>query len=338
MKSLALVTVLTLVASEARAEEPRKDVPTLPAHVIKAPAVPSDFLVDNHGWLRIVHHPSTFEEARTVSSGADAHRASLAAMLGQSVLENVELRIARTPEELAALSPAEARPEANVDAVSYPPLSLMILVAHRGEANAIRDESFRHQLAHLALFDATAGRALPRWLGEGFALHASGDERFERARTLFGAHARRALLPFGTLESFPADPRVARAQSADFVRFLAEDGPRFASAIASTRAGESFAAALGKAYGRDVRALEQSWRDDVGTRNVTWPLIGVATGGWGLALAALVRRRRRRAAEPEIVPAPRFLEADRGLGHVSYIVSSKGVPKVEHDGKHHTLH
>jgi len=336
--------------ADSAAEEPGKDVPTLPAHAIKAPAAPGDFLVESHGWLRVVHHPSTFEEVKTLVAGANAHRASLATTLGQNVLENVELRIARTPEELATLSPLEARPDARVDAVAYPSLSLIVVSIRRreGAANEV-DQSFHHQLAHLALFDATAGRPLPRWLQEGFAVHATGEARLQRAEVLFSAHVRRAFRPITALDSFPSEPaaaRIAWAQSADFVRWLTRDaeGTRFAATIASTRGGEPLEGALAKAYGADPRALEQAWRDDVGTRNVTWPLAIGATAGWAIALLSIVRRRRRRAQaaafEPEFVSAkgPRLIEADRGLGHVVYVVERKEVPKVEHDGKHHTLH
>ncbi|MBI2389897.1 MAG: hypothetical protein HYV09_09915 [Deltaproteobacteria bacterium] len=354
-------------AGDAPLDDPGADLPVAPApekggeagaaaaQPTKAPVAPADFLVEMHGWLRVVHHPSTFEAVRQVVHAADATRASLATMLGQSVLEHVELRVARTPEEMLVLAPSEAPPAANTTAATYPALSLIVLSARsvEGDPGAL-GEAFHHQLAHVALFDAAAGRPLPRWLQEGFAVQASGEHGFSRAQMLWSAHVRGGLQPFSSLDEFPEAPRAARiawAQSADFVRFLVRDqgGTRFAAAVARTRGGDAFERALGDSYGADLRTLEQKWRDDVATRNVTGPLAVSAAVGWGLAVAVIVRRRRKRRAAPieeELAPTvveqrksePRLLVADRGLGHVVYIVERKGVPKVEHDGKHHTLH
>lgn len=365
-RCLAVLASVALSATPARAadaidESPiGRDAPKLPAHAIKAPAAPSDFLVETHGFVRIVYHPSTFEAVRRITSDADAARAAFAGVVGQSVLDRLEIRIARTPEELAMLSPEEAPPVAGSNGVAYPPLSLVVIsVRDRDGGPTSLDEVFRHQLAHVALFDATAGRPLPRWLQEGLAVQMSGEATIARAKLLWTAHVRKQLLSFAQLESFPDDgptARVAWAESADFVRFLARDGTRFAATIARARSGDSLDRALTVAYGKDLRGLEQTWRDDLGTRCVTIPLATAGALGWGLAIAAVVRRRRRRrerdavAAEasealqlPELPEPPpdkegRLLVCDRGLGHVVYIVEGRAVPKVEHDGKRHTLH
>ena len=46
---------------------------------------------------------------------------------------------------------------------------------------------FRHELAHIALQDATLGHHVPRWFNEGFAIHASGESRYLRWKTLENA-------------------------------------------------------------------------------------------------------------------------------------------------------
>jgi hypothetical protein len=367
-RCLAVLATVALVASpeSARAAEVvdesllGRDAPVLPAHAIKSPAAPSDFLVEDHGFLRIVYHPSSFEAVRRIANDADASRAAFASSVGQRVLEHVEVRVARTPEELAMLSPQEAPPSAGSTGVAYPSLSLVVLsVRDRDGAPTTLDEVFRHQLAHVALFDATAGRPLPRWLQEGLAVQMSGEATIARAQILWTAHVRRDLRSIAQLETFPDDARGARiawAESADFVRFLARDGTRFATTIARTRSGDSIDRALFDAYGADLRSLEQSWRDDLGTRCVTIPLATAGALGWGAAIAAIVvrRRRRRRLAAPprqeaelpyripELPDLPpeerRLLVCDRGLGHVVYIVDAHTVPKVEHDGKRHTVH
>ena len=85
-------------------------------------------------------------------------------------------------------------------------------------------------------------------------------------------------------------------------------------------------------------------------------VVGLVTAGGGQpATVALVVRRRRRKLRalanlepalrvPDVEPLDeekderRLLVADRGLGHVVYIVDQHAVPKVEHDGKRHTIH
>ncbi|MGZ3418729.1 MAG: peptidase MA family metallohydrolase [Polyangiales bacterium] len=355
----AVFGIALAITTPARADE--ADVPAMPAHPVKAPELPTELMVETHGWLRVAYHPSVFEGVRRVLHEADSLRASLATTLGQNVLEKVEVRIARTPEEMAALSPAETPPPSGAKGVAYPALGLVVL-SQRTESGAAVDleEQMRHQLAHVALFDAAAGRALPRWLQEGFAVQASGEAPFRRAQTLGYATVRGTLMPFDRLESFPDTPnelRLASAESADFVRFLSrgDQGPRFSATIARVRSGSPLHVAAAEAYGRELRGLELAWRDDVGHRYVTIPLVASAVAGWTAAAAVIwiARRRKKRKAEalaielPEeqpvaVVPAQRaasrLIVTDRGEGHVVYIIAGKGIPKVEHDGKRHTLH
>lgn len=358
LRVLGMVAAITTVAATAYADElPGVDLPT-GAHTLHAPDAPTDFLVQTHGFLRVAYHPSAFEAVRHLTDAADAARASLATTLGQSVLDKVELRIARTPDELALLAPNDAPPSARATSVAYPSLSLIVISVRDVDGSpSAYEQAFRHQLAHLALSDAAAGRPLPRWLQEGFAVYSSGESTVARAQILWTAHVRKNLVSFSALETFPSDPaaaRVAWAESADFVRYLDRDTTRFAAAIARARTGDPLDRALADAYGADLRSLEHAWRDDLGTRCVTLPL-GIGAGaGWAVAIGAIVARRKRRhkkarVAEmqkplPEPSPEqsdksePRLLVCDRGLGHVVYIVEGKPVPGVEHEGKRHTLH
>jgi hypothetical protein len=362
MRSLRIpgvVAAILLVAATAHADEdPGVDVPAVPNKTLHTPAAPGDFLVQQHGYLRIAYHPSAFEAVRHITDAADAARASLATTLGQSVLEKVELRIARTPDELALLAPPDAPPSAHATSAAYPSLSLIVVSVRDPDGSpSAYEQAFRHQLAHVALADAAAGQPLPRWLHEGFAVYSTGEATMARAQILWTAHVRKQLVSFSSLDTFPADTRATRiawAQSADFVRYLARDSTRFSAAIARARTGDQLDRALNDAYGADLRSLEHAWRDDVGTRCVTMPL-GIGAGaGWAVALSAIVARRRRRKKKappaeamkplPEPSPVesdksePRLLVCDRGLGHVVYIVEGKPVPKVEHEGKRHTLH
>jgi hypothetical protein len=348
------------MSTPARAEETEAatDFVSEPPRPIKAPERPPELQVDeSHGWLRVAYHPSMFDGVRRALADVDSLRASLATTLGQSVLEKIELRIARTPEEMAALAPAAAPPPKGARGVAYPSIGLVVISQRTDSGAAVDlDEELRHELAHVALFDAAAGRSLPRWLTEGFAIHTSGESSLRRARTLAWANARGTLVPFDRLEVFPTEGLgLATAESADFVRFLThgDEAPRFSATIARVRSGTPLHLAAAETYGRDLRSLELAWRDDVGHRYVTVPLVASAIAGWAVALGIwAARRRKKKLAEAPVVeeqeqvietlpaakPSSRLIVTDRGVGHVVYLITGKGVPKVEHDGKRHTLH
>src|SRR5439155_10127383 len=154
------------------------------------------------------------------------------------------------------------------------------------------EDVFRHELAHVALFDATAGRPLPRWLDEGFAVHATGERSLSRWHTLWRAEVSGPWLSVAQLESFPDEPtlaHVADAESADLVRFLSreEDHARFVAFLARVRGGDAIDRAAADAYGANLPTLEHRWHEDVTRRCVTVPLAVAGALGWGLAATAI---------------------------------------------------
>ncbi len=361
------VVSLSATATFAQSTEPKPtlDLPSLPKSTVVAPPPPPELLVERHEWLRVVYHPALFELAQSVTRDAVEVRATLVAILGRDVLGEVEVRLARTPEELELLSPREAPPPASVNGAQWGPLHLVVLGKPSDGSGATFDDSLRHQLAHLALFDAVGGRPMPRWFQEGFAVHMSGEGSFRRTRSLVSASLGSSLLPISQLDTAfddAANVRLAFAESADFVAFLANDPTAFSGLVARLRAGALFEVALAEAYGADVHTLEARWRSEVTRRWVTQPLVVAGIVGWLLAVTALVlgaRRRRRKAlanartlddearalllreaAEraDEEHAVGKLLVVDEGVGHVVYMVERPRVPKVEHDGKMHTLH
>jgi hypothetical protein len=189
--------------------------------------------------------------------------------------------------------------------------------------------------------------------------------------TLWSATLSENLIPLAHLEqTFPADANsasVAYAQAADFVRFLMRnhDEHRFRAAMGRVRAGQSFLDALGDAYGSDLTALEYEWLEDVARRYTFWPVLFSSTVIWMAVLGLLVwgwRRRRARAQvtlarwareeaqedvrrKREIVeePPPRVhivltRPSEPGVVELRAGLRESDVPKVEHDGRWHTLH
>lgn len=354
----ALSTILAIVAARPASAEPLAqvgvDLPKIPPTTLQAPAPPAELLTERHGWISVVYHPSLYDVAQRVVHEGQGARASFESVLGVDVLADVEVRIARTQEELAALSPREAPPPSGVWSVPYAPLHLVVLAKPPNDEPASEDV-FRHALAHVALFDATAGRPLPRWLDEGFAVHVNGERSFARKHALFRAEVSGPWLSVAQLESFPDEPTlalVADAESADLVQFLSleQNQAHFVAFLARLRDGDTVDRAAVGAYGADLRTLEHRWRQDVTRRFVTTPLVVAGGVGWTVAaLAVFVAwRRRRRAKEPSrdlahVADGKRASEkklvvVDEGVGHVVYMVERPPVPTVEHDGKMHTLH
>lgn len=349
------------------------DLPAFPASNAglavgpQAPALPADYRVDTRGGLRIAYHPTQSDAAARVTTLFEATRERLSALVGQRVLERIEIRVARTSDELVALAPRSAPPAPGADLAVYPALRLIaISVQGDGEASGLEARA-RHALAHVALYDAVDGRPLPRWLDEGFAIETSGDRRWARGATLVRAQLEGTTLTLAQLESFPDEPStvaLADAEVADLVRTLSSDADRarpaaFAALLGRLRTGEPFARALTAAYGAELPVLEARWREELAHRYLAIPLAGagavVLSTLATLVLVAWRRRRRRMDAElaearqaaetaqllsPDAPrgKAPKLIVVDEGRGHVVFLVPSRAVPKIVHDGKHHTLH
>jgi hypothetical protein len=330
----------------------------------RLPEIPSEYRIDARAGVRVAFHPTLLDAADRVFRQLEAARGRLSARVGQRVLERVEVRLVRTPDELVALTPRTAPPAPGEDLAVFVGAHVIAISAQPGLSGDDFEARVRHAAAHVALFDAVDGRPLPRWLDEGFAIESADDGRTARALTLARAQLDGSTMTLAQLEAFPDDAAsmaLAEAEVADLVRTLSHDGGagRFTALLGRLRAGEPFAQALTVTYEADLPTLEARWREQLARRYLQRPL---AIGGGSLALLAAgvliargVRRRRREAAlaraEQQTAEAlaalipdaprgrpPRLIVVDQGRGHVVYHVSSRPVPKVVHEGKQHTLH
>ena len=361
------------VTADARHQAPG-DAPRLgAAHELTIPKPPASFNTHDAGWIRFAYLPAVRERVQPLIMEADSVRADLSARLGRPVLNDVTVYIARTPGEMATLAPEGAPFPKYAAGVAYSDIGLILLTIHPVNPNAQHDlaEVFRHELAHVALHDAVKGRAVPRWFNEGFAEFASGESSFPRLQTLWSATTSNQLLPLSRLErSFPADAvtaSVAYAEAADVVRFLVrkQDQQRFVSMIGRVREGQSFNSSMQDAYGLDLASLEYEWREDVAKRYTFWPVLFGGSIVWVGAIGLFVwgwRRRRKRdkatlarwtkeeAMEDEL--RRRLREAEEN-GRVRIVFARAQndapddlppplpegeVPKIEHEGRWHTLH
>jgi hypothetical protein len=331
---------------------------------VELPPLPDDFVRVEAGWIVFELPLSVRDRADTLAHEADDSRARLAADLGQPVLDHVLVRIARTPDQMAELSPRGAPPPPYAAGVAHPSLHLALLALQAPQTWEAPDlsELLRHELAHLALTDAVDGHHVPRWFDEGFAIHESGEQPFARLWALWDATLSKRLLPLPELDrGFPMDRyevNVAYAESADFVRYLMRDPDRarYGSLVERVRAGVPFDRALEDAYGTDIRKLEYEWREERGHRFGLWPVLTGSGLVWmvivGLAGAAWVKRRRRakaklaqwarEEAEMDVAIAaaqePANVPADAVPSDVVPPARRPSVPVVEHDGRWYTLH
>jgi len=396
--ALAATTIVCCLSGSfaARADQPAgsptshapPDMPDLSREdlsFVSIPDLPPDFETRDGGWIRFAFPSSDRAMVQGIVHDADDVRGSLSSELGADVLGRLEVRIARTPTEMAALSPPDIPPPRYAAAVAYARMRLVVLSMEAPQSAELPDlgQSFRHELAHVALYDATAGRAVPRWFNEGYAIHASGESSLLRARTLWSATLSKRLLPLSDIErGFPADgdqAAIAYAESADFLRFLLrrQDRGRFRRMVGRVASGQPFERALRDAYSSNLRGLEYEWRVQLNERysyvpvflggGMLWLLVFVVVGvGW-------YRRRQRHkvtlqrwAQEEAIAEARRSTGADvlriklipRPRAPISVLSNAGGtetlpvppppvsrrvlgttdVPKIEHDGRWHTLH
>lgn len=344
------------------------DAPRLGAGRLTPTPVPPGFNTFDGGWIRFNYHPSTREPMQALISESTAVRRALAERLGVSVLSHVRVDVARTPGEMATLAPAGAPYPDYASGVAYPELGLVLLTIAPLHPSADHDlvQVFRHELAHIALFDAVSGAHVPRWFNEGFAVFTSGETSFTRLRTLWTATVADTLIPLDRLDaSFPAnehDAEVAYAESVDVVRYMVRQREhfRFQGLVERLRAGQDFAPAMKEAYGIDLAELEQEWRDDVAKRYTFWPVLFSGSAVWGgvIGLFMLGWRKRRRHARVTLERWEREEAREDALRAVEpaprvHIVLARGaqpglsmpppppeaeVPKVQHDGQWHTLH
>ena len=355
---------------------PPGDSPRLATDTPNVPVLPPGFYTHDGGWIHFYYPPEARPRIQKLIDSADGARAQLSERLGRFVLHDVHVRVARTPREMLALAPEGAPYPKYASGVAYPDLNLVLLTLVPESPNERLDivETFRHELAHIGLSQAVNDQAVPRWFNEGFAIFASGESSIPRLQTLWTATLAGTLMPLERLErSFPEDAitaSIAYAEAADVVRYLArkEDLHRFGGLIERLGQGNGFEAALSGAYGLDRFALEYEWREDVARRYTFWPVLFSTTVVWGGIVGLFFWGYRRKRARDRVIldrwkreeaqedaralapkpptdpttervhivvagPTPRLAALAR-----SHSEPERDVPRVEHDGRWHTLH
>jgi hypothetical protein len=375
---LATAWLVTLLTSVANAQREPSDAPRLGNEPAQLAPLPNNFDTFESDWLHLAYPASEARWVEPLVGQANEFRAELSARLGQPVLRDVHVRLAEDPAQMASLAPIGAPYPKYAVGVAYSKLGLILLTVQPVQSGGEHDllETFRHELAHVALHEAIDGHAVPLWLNEGLAVHLSRENAFARVQTLWTAAVSGNLLPLHEIERrFPQDlvgVPLAYAQSADIVRFLLrqQDQERFVLLIKRVRRGQNFDEALYDSYGVDTHGLEYNWRENVEGRYSIWPMLFSGTVIWvaaiGLVVVAWRRKRRRQkltmdrwakeealeemrlrlppqSAEVQVAPwmvatAREDGEMTARAGPTALSRRDSLVPKVEHDGDWHTLH
>jgi hypothetical protein len=321
------------------------------------PPLPANYVTKNLGWMEISYPPVAAERVQSILQEANGWKAEIEEAFDQPVLQHVTVRIAPTFADMARLAPPDAPPPSYASGVAYHGLHfvLMTMMSPRGPEAVDLDETLRHELAHVAIEDATGGKHIPVWFNEGVAIWLSHESPYDRLTALGQATMQDRLIPISDLDrSMPANPfevNVGYAEAGDFVQFLLRksDRLRFTSMIDRVKEGQPFDRAVAEAYNADLRKLEMEWHHKLEQRFSVLPvLLGgslIWVGVMGLVIWAWVKRRRRTKAilarweREEALEDARIAraqaEADKDTPPSSII---KVTLKTEQDGHWHTLH
>lgn len=334
------------------------------------PPLPKSYVTKDLGWMEISYPPVAEERMATILANANAWKAQLDEAFAQPVLAHVTVRVAPTFSDMARLAPEDAPPPGYASGVAYHGRHLVLLtMMSPSSAEAVDlDETLRHELAHVALEDATGGKHVPVWFNEGLAIWLSGEAPWARTQMLAQATMQDRLIPLSDIDrSMPANPfevNIAYAESADFTAYLLRksDRLRFTSMIERVKEGQSFDQAVKEAYNADLRKLELEWHHKL-ERN--YSIVPILLGGslvWVgvmvLVVVAWAKRRKRseailsrwerEEALEDAMLAKRLEEQKRAAilaaagptGEADVAASSiiKVTLKTEQNGDWHTLH
>ena len=227
------------------------------------------------------------------------------------------IRVILAPE---GSEPASTAP-AWVSGYAYGTLGVVVLFPERSPSypDSTLAELLRHEVAHVLIARAAAGRPIPRWFNEGLATLAADVWRLSDRSRLAATLVFKGETPIAEAERLfagqPSEVARAYALSSAFVRDIAiryrEGAP--ADVLDLVSIGVPFDEAFLRGTGRTVAQAERSfWR-----RHSFWyrwfPIVTSSVTGWTFItfLFLLAAWRKRRQIEEQ---KRRWDEEERWLG------------------------
>ena len=208
---------VALIATTASAQ----DVPEAPL-----PSPPSGYETEQVGPITWTFPSDQRDRVLPLIDAAPSHWADVQDDFGVPVNDDLVVRVARNPREMREMAPVGYPPPEYATGVAYPAWGVILLTMSAPDSWHPPDLEvvLVHELSHIALYRAVAGRRVPRWFGEGVAIHQSEVRLLPRMESLLRAAAQHSMLRLSELsDRFPDRPHdvnTAYAQSADIVGFL----------------------------------------------------------------------------------------------------------------------
>jgi hypothetical protein len=208
-------------------------------------------------------------------------------------------------------------------------------------------EVFRHELAHLALYEALGDKP-PRWFDEGYASYAAREWNREDALTANFALAVRGMPTFDELnEFFGRGSSAAQTAYALSYRAVSEmsalDPERGLSLLfANWRETESLDRAMRASYGMTLSGFEKLWQQRTRRRYGALALVGnITLAGLLLFLVMiplyLARRQRDRRRMQQLVAADEAADRAARESAIEALLGSDEAPKTGDEGAGPTI-
>lgn len=272
------------------------------------------------------HSPAEFESLTSrLEEEGDPLLDELRAELGLKQFPTVEVWVLRKVGDYYRLQGLENRAPEWAAGLSLRNKATIILVNGVGSGGEMIDidATFKHELAHVAMDVASAGRGVPRWFNEGYALMHAAEWTAERSTKLSQAAAGGALTPFSNLtDYFPAhhnSASLAYAQSYHFVRHLGEQfgDDVYGGILERVRSGKSFDDAFKAETGQSLKLAEARWKQELESSASGWAILSdEMVLFFGASLLFLVAwgvrryRTRKRLAQMALEDADRAWDYD----------------------------
>jgi len=270
--------------------------------------VSADWVQLNLDGLEILYRPGMETFAQMVKTQAPSAKKLIEQNLAFSFNQPIRVIVTESDRDFQGLqaglpewATATALPEQNT-------IFLQPLKDTRPENLA---STFRHELAHLLIFQRLRGHQPPRWFDEGMAVLSSGEFEYQRFIALAQIGLSGRYLPFEELDDrFPYnadEARTAYLQSESFVSFLMEQmgAQNFSRLLDRAASGEAFYQALRESSGMNFQSLQEKWAGQIRHRYGIISLLGGSTSLWFLItllfLFAYLTKRRQAAQKQKML-------------------------------------